>query len=80
MNALDEVLWFYRENVGVKTERGNEIHRQACIDLANYITENERLEKAVDEGCELLKAFYKVTYTEDTLLRTAALLKEYGKE
>lgn len=31
--ALDKVLEAYRDMFGVKTERGNELHRDACIEV-----------------------------------------------
>jgi hypothetical protein len=34
MNALELVLASYRDMFGVKTERANELHRDACIEVA----------------------------------------------
>jgi hypothetical protein len=34
MNALELVLASYRDMFGVKTERANELHRDACIETA----------------------------------------------
>ena len=31
---LDQVLLAYREMFGVKTDRGNEIHKAACVEVA----------------------------------------------
>jgi hypothetical protein len=34
--ALDKILEAYRDMFGVKTDRANEIHQNACIEAAAY--------------------------------------------
>jgi hypothetical protein len=35
MSAIDFVLQSYRDTFGVKTEKANEIHREACVEVSN---------------------------------------------
>lgn len=53
MSALDTVLETYRDNFGVKTDRANEIHRDACIEVA-ALRNGERVAALVAE-CDALK-------------------------
>ena len=47
--ALDIVLASYRDMFGVKTDRGNELHRDACVEVW-------KLREAFDKGKEYLLA------------------------
>jgi hypothetical protein len=40
---LDIVMAYYRDNVGVKTERGNEIHKAACVEVWDMATKIDEL-------------------------------------
>jgi len=53
-SPLDMVLEAYRDTFGVKTERANEIHRDACIEVAAYRDAIEALNKIIIEITETL--------------------------
>jgi hypothetical protein len=55
-DALEMVLASYRDMFG-KTERGNELHRDACIEVADLITKAEKLEAAT--AFEVMPQFFE---------------------
>lgn len=60
--ALDKVLAAYRDAFGVKSERANEIHRDACIDVARL----RQIERAAGHGtiCSKCDSVYVLLNTD----------------
>ncbi len=51
MSELDEVLKVYRDTFGIKSDRANEIHRLACIELA-HLREEANVRRANENVCQ----------------------------
>lgn len=53
MSALYKILEAYRDMFGVKTDRANDTHRNACIELAALVAERDALKAFARELIEL---------------------------
>lgn len=49
MSALDDVLEAYRDTFGVKTDRANETHRLACVEVSEL--RSRPTQDAADLAC-----------------------------
>ena len=73
MSALDNVLEAYRDMLGVKTDRANETHRQACVEVARLRDAARKAEEALRRVEPQVKGVLVIQDVSDAIKSLAAL-------